>query len=403
MIDGYVHPAFAGLAKRFTDDFAGKRGGGALSVRHHGETVVDVWVGHADRAGTIPWTSDTPVMCFSMTKGFAATVVHRLVDRGLLSVDQTVASLWPAFAAAGKEAITVRQLMSHRAGLHDMSRIVAHADDLHDAEEVEERLAAASPHPRLLGHPAYHAFTFGWLMSGLARAVTGKDMRTLFREELAEPLGIDGVHLGRPTQGATPAAQLVYNERQFTMVGTLVDRAAGRLRWLRRVNDALIVDGFDTLLGDVPHGRLLDAQMPAVNGTFTARGASAVYAALAGGGRLGDHELLSRRTVHEAGRVQVRERDAVLGIDMRWRLGYHAAFTMGRRPPRGFGHYGYGGSGAWADPDTGLAMAFVTNRLGSATTPVADGRMLRYGAEAMRAVRALAPDPTDAVGADANA
>lgn len=391
MIDGYVHPAFAGLAARFSADFTGRggNGGGALCVRRHGETVVDIWVGHADRAGTRPWTADTPVMCFSMTKGFAATVIHRLVDRGDLAIDQTVASVWPAFAANGKADITIRQMLSHRAGLHDIRRIVKNADDLLDNEGMEARLAAASPHPRLLGHCAYHALTFGWLASGIARAVTGQDLRALFRTEISEPLGIGGIHLGRPEPGTSdPVADLVFSERQFAFVGRLAERGARRSKMMKAVNSALIVDGFDELIKDMD-GPVLDAQMPAVNGTFTARGASAMYAALAGGGSWRGRQLLSRRTVHEAGRVQSRERDAVLMLDMRWRLGYHAALTTGRRPPRGFGHFGYGGSGAWADPDTGLAVAFVTNRLGSVTTPVADLRLLRYGGDALKAVRAM--------------
>lgn len=405
MIDGYVHPAFAGLAARFGDDFADGSGGASLCVRHHGETVVDVWTGWADRDRSRRWTSDTPAMCFSMTKGFAATVVHRLVDQGLLDVDQTVRSVWPAFGAGGKAQMTVRHVLSHRSGLHDVRRLVDHADDLLDDEGMEARLAAATPHPGLVGRPAYHGLTFGWLCSGIARAVTGRDMRTLFEEEIARPLGVDGIWLGRAPEGRPEVAQFVYDEDRFSLVGTVVDAAAKRVRWVGRINGALIVDGFDDLIQTVPDGPLLDAQMAAVTGSFTARGASAMYAALANGGRFRGRELLSRRTVHEAGRVQSRERDAVLGIDMRWRLGYHRTLTLGRRAPRGFGHHGYGGSGAWADPDTGLSLAFVTNRLGSATTPVADGRLLRYGGDALRAVRALpedarivGPDELDAAG-----
>lgn len=390
MIDGYVHPAFAGLAARFASDFTGRGGGGgAICVRHHGETVVDIWTGTADHAGTRPWTADTPVMCFSMTKGFAATVLHRLIDAGELAVDQKVASFWPAFAANDKADITVREVLSHRAGLHDIRRIVTNADDLLDNEGMEARLAAASPHPRLRGRPAYHALTFGWLVSGIARAITGEDLRTLFRTQISEPLGVTGIHLGRPDPGVgDPVADLVYNKRQFAFTGRLAEMASRRSRTFNAVNNALIVDGFDALIEDMS-GPILDAQMPAANGTFTARGASAMYAALASSGTWQGRELLSRRTVHEAGRVQVRERDAVLQLDMRWRLGYHAALTNGRRPPRGFGHFGYGGSGAWADPDTGLAMAFVTNRLGSVTTPIADLRLMRYGGDALAAVRVM--------------
>ncbi len=133
-------------------------------------------------------------MVFSATKGMTATVIHRLADRGLIDYEAPVAEYWPAFGANGKATLTVRDVMRHQAGLSGLRG--ATQQDLLDHVVMEERLAAAVP-GRLLGKSAYHALTFGWLMSGLARAVTGKDMRLLFREELAEPLDTDGLHLGR--------------------------------------------------------------------------------------------------------------------------------------------------------------------------------------------------------------
>lgn len=391
MIDGYVHPAFARLAHRFGKDVGGDSpGGGALCVTLRGQTLVDVWAGTQDRDGTVAWTADTPVMCFSTTKGFAATVVHRLVDRGELDVDQKVGDVWPDFATNGKEDFTVRQVLSHRVGLHDMTRLVDDAGDMLDHDAMIDRLAAASPHPSLVGRPAYHGMTFGWLVAGIVRGVTGKDLATLFREELAAPLGVDGIHLGRPASGSDPA-ELVYNHKQFTRLGPLTERVGKRVNWVRMVGQSLIVPGFDELLAD-PSQPVLDTQWASANGTFTARGAATMYSALAMRGRHEDGRFLGRSTVHEAGRVQTPDRDAVLGLPMRWRLGYHAALVRGRRPSKAFGHFGYGGSGAWADPTSGLAVAFVTNRLGNATTPIADARMVRYGSEALRAVRDL---PTD--------
>ena len=124
---------------------------------------------------------------------------------------------------------------------------------------------------------------------------------------------------------------------------------------------------------------MLFAQMPAVNGVFTARALATMYGALANGGTVDGTELLSRRTVHEAGRVVTRDRDYILGLRMRWRLGYHQAFTGLRSPRRAFGHFGFGGSGGWADPSSGISVGFVTNRLGTATTPMADARLIRLG------------------------
>jgi CubicO group peptidase (beta-lactamase class C family) len=146
-------------------------------------------------------------MVFSATKGMASTVIHRLADRGLIDYDAPVAEYWREFGANGKSNITVRQVMRHRAGLSALHG--ASKEDLLNHEAMEQRLAAASS-GYSLGKPAYHALTYGWLMSGLARAVTGKGMRELIRQELAEPLDTDGLHLGRPpVDSPTRPAQII--------------------------------------------------------------------------------------------------------------------------------------------------------------------------------------------------
>jgi CubicO group peptidase (beta-lactamase class C family) len=117
--------------------------------------------------------------------------------------------------------------------------------------------------------------------------------------------------------------------------------------------------------------------MPAVNGALSATALARMYGALANGGADAGARLLSEATVDDIGRVQVRTRDLVLGVRMRWRLGYHHAFSTGSQAARAFGHYGYGGSGGWADPDLGLSLGFVTNRIGSITTPMADLTLYR--------------------------
>src|SRR6516164_379736 len=199
---GAADPHFDCVVRSFSTMFPGRRvGGGALAVYVDGQPVVDVWKGWADRGGHLPWSADTDPMVFSASKGMTATVIHRLADRGLIDYEAPVAEHWPEFAANGKGALTVREVMRHTAGLSGLRG--ATKEDLLDHVVMEERLAAAAP-GRLLGKSAYHALTFGWLMSGLARAVTGKDMRVLFREELAEPLNSDGFHLGRPPTGSEP-------------------------------------------------------------------------------------------------------------------------------------------------------------------------------------------------------
>ena len=207
-VQGEADPNFTCAVRAFAQMFPHRRfGGGALSVYLDGEPVVDVWTGWSDRKGKRRWTADTAPMVFSATKGVAATVIHRLHDRGLIDYDAPVAEYWREFGVNGKSQITVRDLMRHRAGLSQLNGVAK--ADLMNHVVMEERLAAA-PMSWLHGKPAYHAFTFGWLLSGLARSVTGTGMRELIRTEVAAPLNTDGIHLGRPpVQAPTQPARII--------------------------------------------------------------------------------------------------------------------------------------------------------------------------------------------------
>src|SRR5690349_16412171 len=207
-VQGAAYPRFGNVTRIFAGLFPGRRfGGGALAVYIDGKPVVDVWTGWSDRSGEVAWTADTGAMVFSATKGVAAMVIHRLVDRGLLSYDEPVAQYWPEFGASGKEDITVRDVLRHRPGLAHLKGVTK--EELLDHVLMEERLAAASS-DRQRGYPAYHALTYGWILSGLARAVTGVGMRELIRVEVAQPLNTEGIHLGRPPAGSpTKVAQIL--------------------------------------------------------------------------------------------------------------------------------------------------------------------------------------------------
>jgi CubicO group peptidase (beta-lactamase class C family) len=149
-----------------------------------------------------------------------------------------------------------------------------------------------------------------------------------------------------------------------------------RIPATRAAMEALIVPGFHRLF-DGREALIWTTEMPAVNGALSAEGLARMYGALANGGADNGTRLLSAERTSELGKVQVRTADAVLGVRMRWRLGYHHAFGAGTRAPMGFGHYGYGGSGGWADPATGVSLGFVTNKLGSVTTPMGDFALFR--------------------------
>ena len=381
-----VHPAFEPVVQDFRERFGEPEdGGGALCVRLHGEVVVDAWAGWADVRGGRRWGAGTGAVSFSTTKGLTSTLLHRLVEAGVLDLDRPVATWWPEFAAAGKERLTLRDLMTHRAGLSRVRPLVSRVEDLLDHRLMAHRLARTRPQRALLDVPAYHALTYGYLAAAVVEAATGRDFRDVLAEELTGPLGLETGVIGLRDE-SLDIARLSRMPLPLGLPGSLLARAARATKVMRPFADALLVDGFEDL---VAREDFLRGVLPAANGVVNARDLATVYAALAGGGNVDGVQLLSKETVHRAGRVQTRQRDRVLGFPMRWRLGYHHAFLQGAKSRRGFGHYGYGGSGAWADPDRGLAVAFTTNKLVAMTTPIADSRLMTLSGQVVRVVDEL--------------
>jgi CubicO group peptidase (beta-lactamase class C family) len=371
-VAGHTAPGFEPVRRAFARIVGRRPGGGALTVRLRGETVVDLMTGYADRAQTRPWTPQTVAISFSTTKGVASTVIHRLADRGLLGYDEPVAAYWPEFAAGGKERVTVRDLLTHRAGLSSVRAVAARAEDLLDHIALEEKLAARSVRAPTT-RSAYHAITYGWLVAGLARRITGNGLADLARTEITEPLGITGLHIGVPDEAREFVAEPVGAAlRQLGSSADIMRPIWSRYRRSRTALDALHVPGFHRLF-EGPDPPIWHTEMPAVNGVISSGALADMYAPLANGG----DGFLSPETVHALGRVQVRSADVVLGIPMRWRLGYHHAFGAGRDARTAFGHYGYGGSGGWAEPALGMSVGFVTNRIGSLTTPLGDLNLFR--------------------------
>jgi CubicO group peptidase (beta-lactamase class C family) len=250
---------------------------------------------------------------------------------------------------------------------------------------MEERLAAARP-GRLLGKPAYHALTYGWLMSGLARAVTGMGMRALIREEVAEPLGTDGMHLGRPpVEAPTRVAEIIMPQNlpgnpalNYAACKVAAELSGGfRSMYFKGVVAAV--------QGEIP---LLDAEIPAANGVVTARALARMYGAIANGGDIDGTRFLSRGIVAGLTGRPSRQRDRNIMVPLSFHLGYHSVPSPKVMP--GFGHAGLGGSVGWTDPSTGMAFAYVHNRL---LTPfvVADhvglatlGNLIRQAAQRAR-------------------
>jgi len=384
-VQGVADPNFSCAVRSFANLFPHPRfGGGALAVYLDGQPVVDVWTGWADRRGRAHWGADTGAMVFSATKGVASTVIHRLVDRGLIDYDAPVAEYWPEFAANGKATITVRDVMWHRAGLSNLRGV--RKRELLDHRHMEERIAAA-PVGRFFGKPAYHALTYGWLLSGLARAVTGSSMRDLFRIEVAGPLDTDGIHLGRPPAGApTRIARII--GPQLNIPNPVFNAIAPRIAALEvsAVFGSMYFPGMKAVVqGDMP---LLDTELASGNGVATARGLARMYGAIANGGEIDGVRYLSADLVDGlTGRPDLAL-DRSLGLPMSFHLGYHSVPIPGILP--GFGHVGLGGSFGWAIPNSGLAFGLVHNRL---LTPfvvtdqagfIATAALIRHGAAQAR-------------------
>ncbi|MBV9353009.1 MAG: beta-lactamase family protein [Mycobacterium sp.] len=391
-IAGRYDDEFAEVADVFKKQTARTDGGASVAVYHRGRLVVDLWGGVRNRDGD-SWERDTLAMCWSTTKGVTATCAHVLADRGQLDYDERVATYWPEFAQNGKGDITVRQVLSHSAGLHRFGTIIDHGSTMLDWEHMTDALARAKPAYEPGTAVGYHALTFGWLVGELVRRISGIPIEKFVQTEIAEPLGLDGLYIGCPPEQRHRVAPLKPMSLRgwATPVGRFAFNQVSRgLRAVRspvnphRMLNSAMPRGMEAVLGDP---RLLDSAVPAMNGHFDAVSLSAMYAMLAGGGRLGGVRVLSEQTVRKASTIQNNQRDRVIAITMQWRLGYHRAPIIARQLPRAYGHFGFGGSGAWADPEHDLALAMVCNR--GTGTPIGDLRILRLSQATARAVKSL--------------
>ena len=398
MIEGKIHQDFWPVARTFRNVLPRRGpGGAALVVYHRGEKVVDVWAGTRDEEGN-PWNPDTLSVSYSTTKGVVSTVLHMLVDRGLLDYDDPVARHWPEFAEADKQDITVRQLMCHEAGLYDIHSMIDHARRMLDWNHMVGALAAARPcHPPGTAH-GYHGFTYGWLIGEIIQRVTGKPLARVLEEEVANPLGLEGLFIGLPREARSRRAQLIMSGVQTSRQGTerfraQLARAAIVLGGLRvpfdptQVTAALMPPGIEDL--DFNSEEFQSASIPAANGMFSARSLGRLYAALAAGGEIDGVRLLSRRTLERATKRQNKGIGRVIPFPMHWRLGYHRPFSLTGGIPSGFGHFGFGGSGAWADCRRNLSVALVLNS--GVGTPFGDTRIVRVSTTALRCAERRAP------------
>ena len=385
-VTGFVAPGFEAVRDAFADNFGieldalnamlhgpGRaETGAAISLFHQGHKVVDLWGGFVggnqrDTPPT-PYPSDALQLVFSTTKGVTAICANLLVQRGLIDLDAPVADYWPEFAAAGKGAIPVRYLLSHRSGLPWTDHPMTMADALR-WEPVVEALALQAPHWEPGTKHGYHATTYGWLVGEVIRRVTGKSVGQFVQEELVGPLGLL-LWIGLPASQHHRVVPLeVIELPDDPALAPLVDMVVGPDIPLGK---ALFAPGDawrEHNFGSFNLPEVWAAEIPAANCITDARSLAKLYAATVSEVEAADGStaprLFSDATLESATTVQTSGTDLVLmDMDVQYGLGFNvpsAALKLGG--PRSFGHYGAGGSLGFADPDAELGFAYVMNKM----------------------------------------
>lgn len=326
--------------------------GASFAVMRGGEVVADLWGGHTDKARTRPWKENTLVNVWSTTKGPTALAVAMLVDRGQLNYDDRVAEHWPDFASRGKADVTVAQMMSHQAGLCGVRDTIT-VEAFYDWDSMCRRLAGTEPFWEPGDGSGYHAITFGFLAGELVRRIDGRTVGTFLREEVTGPLEAD-FFIGLP-------------EAEDKRVAEIVRMKKNQLAITKDSPDYTVA-AFGNPVPDPEEPNNRDwraAEIPAVNGQANARGLVRIYNALARAGIGGEDELIGEKALSAATAEQCHCVDRNLGIDTRWGAGFMLNLNGLYGPnPKAFGHSGWGGSMAFADRDSGLAVAYAMNQMG---------------------------------------
>jgi CubicO group peptidase (beta-lactamase class C family) len=309
--------------------------------------VVDLWGGWADTGRRRPWTEDTLVDIFSVGKALVALVVLILVEEGRIDLGDPLSRHWPEFGAAGKEGITLRQLLSHQAGLPGVRRDLP-PGALYDWGAMTSALAAEAPWWEPGSAHGYHVNTLGFLAGELVRRVTGQTFGAAFADRVARPLGVD-LHFGTGPGDDDRTADFLFPPDHGIRLRPVYGNPPG-------------ISG----LGTVNSRAWRAAQHPSTNGHGNARGLARVFGALATGGTLGPLRLLGADTLAGATTEVVSGPDLVLGRPSRFGIGFQ--LSQPERPlgpnPGAFGHFGAGGSLGFADPEAGIGFGYTMNRYG---------------------------------------
>ena len=353
-VEGHCAEGFGAVRDAFVANFV-ERGevGAAVCVIVEGEVVVDLVGGWADLAESRPWRHDTLVNMYSAGKGLLALLALQLVDAGLVGLDDPIASVWPEFAAGGKEAATVRDALCHRAGVPAIRERLTN-DDLWDWQRMTAALAASEPWFQPGSRHIYHTNTYGHLVGEIIRRVGGQMPGEMLRT-VADGIDAD-VWWGLPDAEQTRCADVIWAPTaQLSEID--LDSLEGETR--------MVFQGYINPPGYSSDGVVNTrewraAQVPSTNAHGSATGLARLYSAI-----IGPSPLLSAELLAEATRIQSAGFCPVLGEEVTFGLGFVP--TTARRPlgpnPRSFGHFGTGGALGFADPDAGVAFGYVMNHV----------------------------------------
>lgn len=357
---GVCDPAFSKVREIFNHNLSEEGElGAACSIYVEGKKVVDLWGGHCDEAKAKPWLQDTLVGFYSVGKPLGTLGMLQQIEQGRLELDQPVARYWPEFAAANKESITLRQLMSHQGGLPAISKRLPEGAML-DWEQMTQALAEQEPWFEPGSKAVYHTNTFGYLTCEPVRRVTGLSAGDYFQKHIAGPLG-EELYFGVPSSELSRVADIRWHAADMIQDPDMFDKPLSELEKMVRYS-YFNPSGFSSL-GVMNTAPWRQAAVPSTNGHGTARGIAKLYHVLAQGGDYEGVHLLDTSILKEASRCQAENTCPILQRPVCFGLGFQR--TRDYRPfgpnAQSFGHFGSGGSLGFADPDCKLGFGYVMN------------------------------------------
>ncbi|MYB22068.1 MAG: beta-lactamase family protein [Chloroflexi bacterium] len=354
-VQGYCDTRFAAVREQFQQNFVDRsETGAALAVTLDGDLVIDLHGGWTDAKHTKPWAADTIVCCYSVGKAICAILSWRLAERGELDIDRRVADYWPEFAQNGKADIPVRWILTHQSGLPAIRKPLPRGAML-NWDVMTSALAEQAPWWEPGTAHGYHSNTQGFLIGEVIRRVTGRSIGEHLQSDLSEPTGLD-FHFGTKPEHDVLTADMLPMQQPPDF-----RRAPpSALQTLGNRNPPHIQSG----PGSQNTREYRAAEFPSTTGHGAARGIARLFGALARDGQLDGFHVLDPVTIEQMSQEQVYGVDYILGRPTRFASGFQ--MTMTERPlgpnPRTFGHFGGGGSLAFADPDARVGWGYVMNQ-----------------------------------------